>query len=42
MTLEDAQKIIDITADFIAGMTNRYAVARHREVVGPMEMPEGI
>jgi dGTPase len=28
-------------ADFIAGMTDRYAIARHREVVGPVEMPEG-
>jgi dGTPase len=29
-------------ADFIAGMTDRYAVARYREAVGPVEMPEGI
>ncbi|ARS27443.1 deoxyguanosinetriphosphate triphosphohydrolase [Sphingomonas sp. KC8] len=29
-------------ADFIAGMTDRYAVARHREVVGPVEMPDGL
>jgi dGTPase len=28
-------------ADFIAGMTDRYAIARHRDVVGPVEMPEG-
>lgn len=28
-------------ADFIAGMTDRYAIARYREVVGPVEMPEG-
>jgi len=28
--------------DFIAGMTDRYAVARYRELVGPVEMPEGI
>jgi dGTPase len=27
--------------DFIAGMTDRYAVARYREVVGPVELPEG-
>jgi dGTPase len=27
--------------DFIAGMTDRYAVARYREVVGPVEMPDG-
>ncbi|HEY0269688.1 MAG TPA: deoxyguanosinetriphosphate triphosphohydrolase [Sphingomonas sp.] len=28
-------------ADFIAGMTDRYAITRHRAVVGPVEMPEG-
>lgn len=28
-------------ADFIAGMTDRYAIARYREVVGPVELPEG-
>jgi dGTPase len=28
--------------DFIAGMTDRYAVARYRELVGPIEMPEGV
>jgi dGTPase len=28
--------------DFIAGMTDRYAVARYRELVGPVEMPEGV
>ena len=28
-------------ADFIAGMTDRYAIARYREVVGPIDMPEG-
>ncbi|HWI86725.1 MAG TPA: deoxyguanosinetriphosphate triphosphohydrolase [Sphingomonas sp.] len=27
--------------DFIAGMTDRYAVARYREAIGPVEMPEG-
>jgi len=27
--------------DFIAGMTDRYALARYREVVGPIEMPDG-
>ncbi len=29
-------------ADFIAGMTDRYAVARYREAVGPVDMPEGL
>ena len=28
--------------DFIAGMTDRFAIARYREFVGPVEMPEGI
>lgn len=27
--------------DYIAGMTDRYAIARHEAVVGPAEMPEG-
>lgn len=27
--------------DFIAGMTDRYAIARHREIVGPVDMPDG-
>ena len=28
-------------ADFIAGMTDRYAVARYREAVGPIDLPDG-
>lgn len=28
-------------ADFIAGMTDRYAIARYREVVGKIDLPEG-
>jgi dGTPase len=28
-------------ADFIAGMTDRYAVTRYREVVGEIDLPEG-
>jgi len=28
-------------ADFIAGMTDRYAVTRYREAVGPIDLPEG-
>ncbi|MCK8455931.1 MULTISPECIES: deoxyguanosinetriphosphate triphosphohydrolase [Sphingomonas] len=28
-------------ADFIAGMTDRYAVSRYRELVGPIDLPEG-
>jgi len=29
-------------ADFIAGMTDRYAVARYRELIGPIDMPDEI
>jgi dGTPase len=28
--------------DFIAGMTDRYAISRYREVIGPVEMPDGL
>ena len=28
-------------ADFIAGMTDRYAIGRYRDVVGPIDLPEG-
>jgi dGTPase len=28
-------------ADFIAGMTDRYAIARYRETVGKLDLPEG-
>jgi dGTPase len=28
-------------ADFIAGMTDRYAISRYREVVGEVDLPEG-
>ena len=28
-------------ADFIAGMTDRYAIARYREMIGPISMPDG-
>ncbi len=28
-------------ADFIAGMTDRYAIARYRELIGPIDLPEG-
>ncbi|TKD49941.1 deoxyguanosinetriphosphate triphosphohydrolase [Sphingomonas baiyangensis] len=28
-------------ADFIAGMTDRYAVSRYRELLGPIDLPEG-
>jgi dGTPase len=40
---EDADETATLRAigDFIAGMTDRYAIARHRELVGPVELPEG-
>ena len=28
------------TGDFIAGMTDRFAVARHEELVGPVDLPD--
>ena len=28
-------------ADFIAGMTDRYAISRYREIFGPIDLPEG-
>jgi dGTPase len=28
-------------ADFIAGMTDRYAIRMYREVIGPIALPEG-
>ena len=28
-------------ADFIAGMTDRFAIARYRDLVGPIDLPEG-
>ena len=37
---EDPQRSRHI-ADFIAGMTDRYAVTRYREVVGAIDLPEG-
>ena len=26
--------------DFIAGMTDRFAVARHEELIGPVDLPD--
>jgi dGTPase len=37
----DEPKLSRHIADFIAGMTDRYAVSRYREVVGPIDLPEG-
>lgn len=38
----DEVTILRSIGDFIAGMTDRYAIARHRELVGPVELPEGL
>jgi dGTPase len=37
----DEVVLIRRIGDFIAGMTDRYAINRYRELVGPVEMPEG-
>jgi dGTPase len=37
----DDATLLRTIGDFIAGMTDRYAVRQHRELVGPVELPEG-
>jgi dGTPase len=37
----DEVTMVRAIGDFIAGMTDRYAVRQHRELVGPVELPEG-
>ncbi|MET1111463.1 MAG: deoxyguanosinetriphosphate triphosphohydrolase [Allosphingosinicella sp.] len=37
----DETALLRAIGDFIAGMTDRYAVRQHRELVGPVELPEG-
>lgn len=37
----DETAVLRAIGDFIAGMTDRYAVRQHRELVGPVELPEG-
>ena len=37
----DDTALVRRIGDFIAGMTDRYAIRRHRELVGPVDMPEG-
>jgi dGTPase len=36
----DGVRTMRAIGDFIAGMTDRYAIARHRDLVGPVELPE--
>jgi dGTPase len=37
---EDEVQRLRTIGDFIAGMTDRFAVARHRELVGPVDLPD--
>ena len=37
---EDEVQRLRTIGDFIAGMTDRFAVARHRELVGPVALPD--
>ena len=37
---EDRVQRLRTIGDFIAGMTDRFAVARHEELVGPVDLPD--
>ena len=37
---EDEIQRLRTIGDFVAGMTDRFAVARHRELVGPVDLPD--
>ena len=37
---EDEVQRLRTIGDFIAGMTDRFAVARHRELIGPVDLPD--
>jgi dGTPase len=39
-TEEGETQRLRMIGDFIAGMTDRFAVARHRELVGPVDLPD--
>ena len=39
-TAEGETQRLRTIGDFIAGMTDRFAVARHRELVGPVDLPD--
>jgi dGTPase len=36
---DETQRVRSI-GDFIAGMTDRFAVARHEELIGPVDLPD--
>ena len=38
---DDKVQCLRRICDFIAGMTDRYAISRHEELIGPVELPEG-
>jgi len=38
---EDEIRLLRRIGDFLAGMTDRYAIKRYRELVGPVDLPEG-
>lgn len=38
---DDPVRTLRAIGDFIAGMTDRYAIRRYEELVGPAELPEG-
>ncbi|MGZ8348095.1 MAG: deoxyguanosinetriphosphate triphosphohydrolase [Allosphingosinicella sp.] len=38
---DDPVTILRTIGDFVAGMTDRYAIGRYRELVGPADLPEG-
>ena len=38
---DDLETRLRTIGDFIAGMTDRYAIKRHKELVGPVDLPEG-
>jgi dGTPase len=37
---EDQPALDRHIADFIAGMTDRYAISRHRELIGGVDLPD--
>jgi dGTPase len=37
----EAVRVVRAIGDFMAGMTDRYAIRRHQELVGPVNLPEG-
>jgi dGTPase len=38
---DDRTATLRAVGDFVAGMTDRYAIRRHEELVGPVTLPEG-